>query len=231
MPHVFVTWQVAHVFKGRLATQSFSTRFLGGKPNDDELLLLQRAPQPDVGDHDVVFVQRRRSGRSICPLVRCRELGRLRIFGGAVYGEQGNEMTVGSDGGLRRGPRHEFPAVMQWEAAGITRVVGPQGGDADSAPDTTTSSDTPPGPAMSVETLRTLLDARMHALYTPRQLRRPRLVKSLDLEARFKFRIPKAKKMTRGAVVDPTSPPLHGAVDHAEHDAFVANSRNPVLAH
>jgi hypothetical protein len=222
IPHTFVTWQIHKTFKGRTQGGQITARFLGGMPDPDELLALSHAPRPDVGDRDIVLL--RRNGQSICPLVGCED-GRLRIVGGAVYGEGGGAISVRPDGVIETGAPSDDDGFARWEAVGIERV---RGGDAavDSPPGTEPST----GPAaMPIASLRSLLESRVAALYTPQQLARLRPVKSLDPDKEFSFRAPRAVTPPAVLAPDRSESIAEGAPDSPELAAYLEGGRNPVM--
>lgn len=222
IPHTFVTWQIHQIFKGKTQGARITARFLGGMPNPDELLALSHAPRPDVGDRDIVFL--RRNGQSICPLVGCDD-GRLRIVGGAVYGEGGGALSVRPDGVIVSGASSDDEGFARWEAVGIERVRG-----GDSAVDSPPGSESATDPAaMSVTSLRNLLQSRVAALYTPQQLARLRPVKSLDPEKEFTFRAPRAVAPPAVLATDRSESIAEGAPDSPEVAAYLEGGRNPVL--
>ncbi len=90
LPHTFVTYEVANVYKGRIAEgRTLTLRFIGGPVSKSKILVVSGVPFFDPGNRDLLFVSG--NGVSGCPLVECAE-GRIRITGDSVYGDDGSEL-------------------------------------------------------------------------------------------------------------------------------------------
>lgn len=115
LPHTFVTYRVDSVLKGNAGGETVTLRFLGGLDPSGKYLRASISPQFDLGDTDILFVQR--NGTAICPLVE-NSAGRLRVIEGRVYTDLGREIHVGPNGSLGTGPRHLLEAVRVTHVAG-----------------------------------------------------------------------------------------------------------------
>lgn len=116
VPYTFVTYAVQDVLLGAVEGERVTLRFIGGlNPLTMRYTVRCGAPQFDLGDEDILFVQG--NGESLCPLVEEAE-GRLRLIGGQVYTESGRAVQFGPQGEFRLGARHRLPEIETTEVLG-----------------------------------------------------------------------------------------------------------------
>jgi hypothetical protein len=102
LPHMFITYRIDNVLRGRSQSRQLTLRFLGGwSDKSGRIMRVTHAPLFKLGDRDILFVAG--NGAAACPLVACG-LGRFRIFEDAVYTNTGLAIRLDAAGSLRIGP-------------------------------------------------------------------------------------------------------------------------------
>ncbi len=109
IPHTFVTYRIEKTFKGSTDGDTVTLRFVGGRGEEAAFLMVSGIPMFDVGDRDVLFVQR--NGTSGCPLVDCAN-GRYRLIQGKVFTEEGQAIEQDTLGRLQKRDYYDLPEVM-----------------------------------------------------------------------------------------------------------------------
>lgn len=109
LPHTFVTYHIERIIRGHASGDTLTLRFIGGRGERSQFLMVLELPLFDVGDRDVLLVSG--NTESGCPLVGCKT-GRLREIGGGIFTEDGQSVELDTDGGLELGAHYDLPEVM-----------------------------------------------------------------------------------------------------------------------
>lgn len=121
VPFTFVTYRVIEVLRG-VAGESVTLQFIGGvDPRDSRLMSSSITPRIDLGDEDILFVQGNTQRQ--CPLVGDLQ-GRMRVVGGQVYTEMGNEILLTAAGSTAIGPQYRLAEVETLTVLGRVFRVG-----------------------------------------------------------------------------------------------------------
>lgn len=111
LPHTFVTFAIEDVIYGNPDAgnhQTITLRFMGGRTDKGDVMLVDQLPKFNIGDEDVLFVGK--NGESECPLVECAN-GRFRVVDGMMYNEYGQQLVQDEKGEVKLGrseDRSEF---------------------------------------------------------------------------------------------------------------------------
>jgi|GEM_PF-5619369 len=129
LPHIFVTYEVGQVLRGRPEASRLTLRFLGGSSGETgRIMRVPHAPLFKLGDRDILFVAG--NGTAACPLVACG-LGRFRVWQDRVYTDTGLALRLDAQGKLRMGPDRlspeqiamEFPPAPQAHLDALRRQI------------------------------------------------------------------------------------------------------------
>jgi len=108
IPHTFVTYDVERVLHGVAMQKQVTLRFIGGRGDKAQFLMVSDTPLFDLGDQDILIVSK--NNVSGCPLVDCSE-GRLRIINDKIFTEGGQAVERNSQGILYKTEYFELPEV------------------------------------------------------------------------------------------------------------------------
>jgi hypothetical protein len=128
VPYTYVTYRVTKVFRGA-AEDMITLRFIGGLDEQNGLYMqASNAPQFDLGDEDILFVQG--NTERLVPLVDDEE-GRFRVIGGQVYDENAHSLNIADDGSLILGARYlkSEAATTMVKGRMMIRDLGPRAVD------------------------------------------------------------------------------------------------------
>lgn len=110
VPYTFVTYKVEQEYKNQFQKKEFTLKFLGGKMDEENILVASNTPLMDVGDTDILFV--RNNTKSGCPLVGC-EQGRFREISGLIFDNLGRSIVVTDEGAIEYGQSVALPEVRE----------------------------------------------------------------------------------------------------------------------
>jgi hypothetical protein len=189
LPHVFITFQVERILKGKHTGQSnlLTLRFLGGPDvAARKFVRVEGCPDFDIGERVVMFV--RRNERSVCPVVGWSQ-GRFRIVADGIFSDRGREVWLRPAGTLALGAERDLAEARTHHRGGnifARRFDG--GGPSESGagePSMTGTRLTPAG-------FLNLIAKMVSVLHTPSQLSMLPPVKSAAPDEPFYFTQPRA---------------------------------------
>ena len=127
LPLTYVTLDVIEVFRGappRPDPGQLTLRLVGGPMPDGRILLPPDIPYFEVGQRQVLLLQRDPLGAAHLP---GGEWSRLRLCGEAVFSAGGRELRLEADD-VTVGPRHDLAEAMRVQVGSTTfhRVRGPR---------------------------------------------------------------------------------------------------------
>ncbi len=108
LPFTFVTWRAERAWKGVVAGELVTARFVGGVSPEGYASVVSEVPLFQEGDRDVIFLDQ--NGLAGCPLLGCAA-GRLRLIDGRVYDDEGGSIVANDAGEVVVGGWRNLPEV------------------------------------------------------------------------------------------------------------------------